>query len=73
MQIAVCCPASKNLKASLNYKATHEREEGGTPDIIGSIRLGLVFQLKNEISDELIINTEASYARYLKLFTLPPS
>lgn len=26
-----------------------EREEGGTPDILGSIRLGLVFQMKQRL------------------------
>jgi len=26
-----------------------EREEGGTPEILGAIRLGLVFQLKKRI------------------------
>jgi selenocysteine lyase/cysteine desulfurase len=30
------------------------REEGGTPDIVGSIRAGLVFQLKQAIGPELI-------------------
>ncbi|KAL7669408.1 hypothetical protein ACOME3_010065 [Neoechinorhynchus agilis] len=30
------------------------REEGGTPDIIGSIRAGLVFQLKRAITDSAI-------------------
>lgn len=30
------------------------REEGGTPDIIGSIRAGLVFQLKQAVGTELI-------------------
>jgi selenocysteine lyase/cysteine desulfurase len=31
-----------------------EREEGGTPDIIGSVRAGLVFQLKQAVGPELI-------------------
>mmetsp|Transcript_20270 Transcript_20270/g.49747 ORF Transcript_20270/g.49747 Transcript_20270/m.49747 type:complete len:471 (-) Transcript_20270:135-1547(-) len=31
-----------------------EREEGGTPEIIGSIRAGLVFQLKDRIGAETI-------------------
>ena len=37
------------------YLLNHEeREEGGTPDIIGSIRAGLVFQLKEAVSPETI-------------------
>ncbi|KAI0987175.1 hypothetical protein GJ496_008137 [Pomphorhynchus laevis] len=42
-------------------KSTHiylgnieKREEGGTPDIIGSIRFGLAFQLKRSIGDKYI-------------------
>ena len=35
-----------------------EREEGGTPDIIGSIKCGLVFQLKQQIGDEFIRRRE---------------
>lgn len=38
-----------------------EREEGGTPDIIGAIRLGLVFHLKASIGDKFIMNTELNH------------
>ncbi|CAM9408109.1 unnamed protein product [Pylaiella littoralis] len=31
------------------YHSIEEREEGGTPDILGSIRLGLVFQMKQRL------------------------
>jgi selenocysteine lyase/cysteine desulfurase len=34
------------------------REEGGTPSIIGSIRAGLVFRLKNAVGDETIEELE---------------
>lgn len=34
------------------------REEGGTPDIIGSIRAGLVFQLKDKIGCTIIEKRE---------------
>lgn len=37
----------------------HEREEAGTPDIIGCIRAGLVFQLKHAVTPELIERLEA--------------
>jgi selenocysteine lyase/cysteine desulfurase len=35
------------------------REEGGTPDIVGSIRAGLVFQLKRAVGAEAIREREA--------------
>ena len=34
------------------------REEGGTPDIIGSIRAGLVFQLKDAVGVDTIADRE---------------
>ena len=37
------------------------REEGGTPDIVGSIRAGLVFQLKEAVGSELIRQREESF------------
>ena len=37
------------------------REEGGTPDIIGAIRCGLVFQLKEAVGEELIRKREGSF------------
>jgi len=40
-----------------------EREEGGTPEIIGSIRCGLVFQLRESIGAELIYREELRHAR----------
>lgn len=35
-----------------------EREEGGTPDIVGAIRAGLVFQLKQAVGVETIVAHE---------------
>lgn len=40
-----------------------QREEGGTPDIIGSIRAGLVFQLKEAVGEELIADREAQFVK----------
>jgi hypothetical protein len=37
------------------------REEGGTPDIVGSIRAGLVFQLKQAVGTDLIREREESF------------
>jgi selenocysteine lyase/cysteine desulfurase len=37
------------------------REEGGTPDIVGSIRAGLVFALKQAVGTELIREQEESF------------
>ncbi|MCP3909777.1 MAG: aminotransferase class V-fold PLP-dependent enzyme [Actinomycetia bacterium] len=39
------------------------REEGGTPDIIGSIRAGLVFQLKEAVGAEAIAAREHDFVR----------
>ena len=37
------------------------REEGGTPDIIGAIRAGLVFAVKRDVGDAVIREREASF------------
>jgi selenocysteine lyase/cysteine desulfurase/tRNA(Ile)-lysidine synthase TilS/MesJ len=36
----------------------HEREEAGTPDVVGSVRCGLVFQLKSAVGEENIEQIE---------------
>ena len=38
----------------------HEREEGGTQDIVGSIRAGLAFQVKSAVGGSTIAAAEAS-------------
>ena len=40
-----------------------EREEGGTPDILGSIRAGLVFQLKKAVGTDEIQRREHQFVR----------
>ncbi|MDP9067614.1 MAG: aminotransferase class V-fold PLP-dependent enzyme [Actinomycetota bacterium] len=40
-----------------------QREEGGTPDIVGSIRAGLVFQLKQAVGIEEIERREERFIR----------
>lgn len=40
------------------------REEGGTPAIVESIRAGMVFQLKDAIGVEAILNRENQYTKY---------
>ncbi|MCP4500216.1 MAG: aminotransferase class V-fold PLP-dependent enzyme [Deltaproteobacteria bacterium] len=40
--------------------ATH-REEGGTPEILGAIRAGLVFQLKGAVGDDVIRRHEGEW------------
>jgi selenocysteine lyase/cysteine desulfurase len=40
-----------------------QREEGGTPDILGSIRAGLVFQLKEAVGFENIQRSEERFIR----------
>lgn len=39
------------------------REEGGTPDIVGSIRAGLVFQLKRAVGVDEIARRESRFVR----------
>ncbi|XP_006814971.1 uncharacterized protein LOC100377968 [Saccoglossus kowalevskii] len=39
------------------------REEGGTPDIVGSIRAGLVFQLKEAVGADVIMKRESILCR----------
>ena len=47
---------------SHRYLADPEhREEAGTPDIIGSIRAGLVFQLKEQVGEAAIASRESSF------------
>eukprot|EP01125_Pyxidicula_operculata_P013738 TRINITY_DN4559_c0_g2_i2.p1 TRINITY_DN4559_c0_g2~~TRINITY_DN4559_c0_g2_i2.p1 ORF type:complete len:860 (+),score=152.31 TRINITY_DN4559_c0_g2_i2:1444-4023(+) len=41
----------------------HEREEGGTPDIVGSIRAGLVFQLKYSVGTKTIEEREKHFVK----------
>jgi len=40
-----------------------QREEGGTPDIVGAIRAGLVFQLKQAVGADEIERREESFIR----------
>ncbi|XP_056010628.1 uncharacterized protein LOC125679381 isoform X2 [Ostrea edulis] len=47
-----------------NYRFLQEpefREEGGTPAIVESIRAGLVFQLKNAVSEQTIMEKEEHF------------
>ncbi|WP_367281734.1 aminotransferase class V-fold PLP-dependent enzyme [Ilumatobacter sp.] len=39
------------------------REEGGTPDIVGSIRAGLIFQLKEAVGIDTIVRREERFVR----------
>lgn len=50
------------------------REEGGTPDIIGAIRAGLVFQLKHAVGTDLIqAREEAFWQRALTSWRADPN
>ena len=44
------------------WKKIEQREEGGTPQIIGSIRAGLAVQLKEAVGGETIEELEMSYS-----------
>ena len=43
------------------------REEGGTPAIIESIRAGLVFQLKQAVGVETILNKEHYFTKFVTI------
>ena len=50
------------------------KEEGGTPDIIGSIRAGLVFQLKSAVGHQLIRQKEHDFiTRAIKKWSANPN
>lgn len=40
-------------------KNAEEREEGGTPDILGSLRAGMAMQIKNRIGEKAIAAAES--------------
>jgi selenocysteine lyase/cysteine desulfurase len=48
---------------TLYLNNNEEREEGGTPAIIESIRLGLVFKLKDSLSHDVVMAQEHKFAR----------
>ncbi|TMW64640.1 hypothetical protein Poli38472_011520 [Pythium oligandrum] len=43
-----------------------EREEGGTPDILGSIRLGLAFEIKQRIGAQQILARERAHVQRVR-------
>ncbi|TDH72000.1 hypothetical protein CCR75_003167 [Bremia lactucae] len=43
-----------------------EREEGGTPDILGSIRLGLAFRLKQLVGTQRIMKLEQQHVTHVR-------
>ncbi|GLE09586.1 hypothetical protein PINS_up021314 [Pythium insidiosum] len=43
-----------------------EREEGGTPDILGSIRLGLAFELKQRVGTQQIMELEKRHVQRVR-------
>ena len=52
-----------NPSAHRYLEDPEHREEGGTPDIIGSIRAGLAFQLKGAVGTDEIERREESFIR----------
>lgn len=48
-------------------RKAHEREESGTPDVVGSVRAGLCYQLKSAVGDDVIERLEHElYGRVMK-------
>lgn len=52
-----------NSKEHRYHSCPIHREEGGTPDILGAIRAGMVFQLKDSVGYESIRHFEESYIK----------
>lgn len=52
-----------NFMEQQYYQDIERREEGGTPAIIGAIRAGLVFALKQELGADYIQQKEDDYAK----------
>ena len=55
--------AAENKESSETDDNNEKREEGGTPAIIESIRLGLVFQLKNALNHQIVVQREQYYLK----------
>ncbi|KUF87110.1 Methionine aminopeptidase [Phytophthora nicotianae] len=53
-------------KAHSYLDDTVEREEGGTPDILGSIRLGLAFALKQRVGSKKIMAQERCHVQRVR-------
>jgi selenocysteine lyase/cysteine desulfurase len=53
-------------KAHSYLPDTVEREEGGTPDILGSIRLGLAFALKQRVGTKKIMAQERRHVKRVR-------
>jgi selenocysteine lyase/cysteine desulfurase len=50
-----------NPKSHRYLEDPEHREEGGTPDIVGAIRAGLVFQLKRAVGEDVIREREERF------------
>jgi len=64
--VTMVWPCDASSRACTNTKweeALHVREESGTPEIIGSIRCGLVFHIKDLIGSMRIEEIESKYAQ----------
>lgn len=61
-----CCNSSTHAAGGSNKE---EREEGGTPDIMGSIRLGLVVQMKERLGGQaILVSVAAALSRVMLYF-----
>ncbi|MBX3125674.1 MAG: aminotransferase class V-fold PLP-dependent enzyme [Polyangiaceae bacterium] len=63
-----------NPKSHVYLSEPEVREEGGTPDIVGSIRAGLVFQLKEAVGIDAIKQRERDFiVRAIKAWSTHPN
>lgn len=51
-------------------KNVEYREEGGTPDAVGAVRLALAFKLKAAVGHEMIISLEEEISRRVFIFSI---
>ena len=60
---ATCCDARSRSQLQVDYAPRlDEREEGGTPNILGDVRAGLAFQLRSMLGPERILDHELRLA-----------
>ena len=57
-----------NNNSHIYLQNLYEKAEGGTQDIIGAIKISLLFQLKHQIGIDYILNLEYLHYQYVFKF-----
>lgn len=55
-----------NLEIFSYLSDVEQREEGGTPAVVESVRAGIVFQLKDSLASKAILQRDAQLSRFLE-------